>query len=131
MRSPVARVTVLLAALALAGCRRPSASFDVIMTDFAFSPAAYSVVGGSEVTLTLTNRGAVVHNWVMLLPGSQITSPFGEDDEHNVLWRARVPAGETETFTFTAPESPGEYPIVCTEPGHYEAGMVGRLTVTP
>lgn len=131
MRSPALRLTLLLVALGLAGCGKPSASFDVIMTDFAFSPAIYSVVGGSEVTLTLTNRGAVVHNWVMLLPGSQITSPFDEDDEPRVLWRARVPAGGTETFTFTAPESPGEYPIVCTEPGHYEAGMVGRLTVTP
>lgn len=131
MRSPVLRLTLLLFALGLAGCGKPSASFDVIMTDFAFSPAIYTVVGGSEVTLTLTNRAAVVHNWVMLLPGSQVTSPFDEDDEPRVLWRGRVPAGETETFTFTAPGSPGEYPIVCTEPGHYEAGMVGRLTVTP
>jgi len=131
MRSRVLRVTLLLLVVALAGCGRPSASFDVIMTDFAFSPASYNVVGGSEVILTLTNRGAVVHNWVMLLPGSQVTSPFDEDDEPRVLWRARVLAGETETFTFTAPQSPGEYPIVCTEPGHYEAGMVGRLTVTP
>jgi uncharacterized cupredoxin-like copper-binding protein len=131
MRSRVLRATLLLLVVALAGCGRPSASFDVIMTDFAFSPASYNVVGGSEVILTLTNRGAVVHNWVMLLPGSQVTSPFDEDDEPRVLWRARVQAGETETFTFTAPQSPGEYPIVCTEPGHYEAGMVGRLTVTP
>ncbi|HEX9681397.1 MAG TPA: plastocyanin/azurin family copper-binding protein [Anaerolineales bacterium] len=131
MRSRVLRATLLLLVVALAGCGRPSASFDVIMTDFAFSPASYNVVGGSEVILTLTNRGAVVHNWVMLLPGSQVTSPFDEDDEPRVLWRARVQAGETETFTFTAPQSLGEYPIVCTEPGHYEAGMVGRLTVTP
>ena len=131
MRSPVLRVTLLLLVVALAGCGKPSATFDVLMTDFAFSPAVYSVVGGSEVTLNLTNRGAVVHNWVMLLPGSQVTSPFDEDDEARVLWRARVPAGETDTFTFTAPQSPGEYPIVCTEPGHYEAGMVGLLIVTP
>ncbi|MGH2605290.1 MAG: hypothetical protein ACRDG5_01740, partial [Anaerolineales bacterium] len=101
MRSPALRLTLLLVALGLAGCGKPSASFDVIMTDFAFSPAIYTVVGGSEVTLTLTNRAAVVHNWVMLLPGSQITSPFDEDDEPRVLWRARVPAGATESFTFT------------------------------
>lgn len=131
MRSRVLPVTLLLLVVGLAGCARPSARFDVLMTDFAFSPATYTVVGGSEVTLTLTNHGAVVHNWVMLLPGSQVTSPFDADDEPHALWRARMPAGATETFTFTAPESPGEYPIVCTEPGHYEAGMVGRLIVTP
>ncbi|MGH2626873.1 MAG: cupredoxin domain-containing protein [Anaerolineales bacterium] len=118
-------------ALALAACGRPSASFNVVMTDFAFGPATYTVVAGSEITLTLTNQGAVAHNWVMLLPGSEITSPFDEDDEPKVLWRAHVLVGETETFVLAAPETPGEYPIVCTEPGHFEAGMVGRLTVTP
>lgn len=115
----------------VAGCGRPSAEFDIVMTDFAFSPARYTVVAGTEITLTLTNRGAVAHNWVMLVPASQITSPFDEDDEPKVLWRAHVLAGETETFVLTAPETPGAYPIVCIEPGHYEAGMVGLLTVTP
>ena len=118
-------------AITLAACGASSAEFNVVMTDFAFSPATYSVVPGTEVTLTLTNSGAVVHTWVLIPPGTTFTSPFSEDDEPNVIWRARVEPGETQTFTFTAPEGPGEYPVVCTEPGHFEAGMVGRLNVTP
>ncbi|MEX0789046.1 MAG: plastocyanin/azurin family copper-binding protein [Anaerolineales bacterium] len=118
-------------AIVLAACSTPSANLNVVMTDFAFSPATYSVVPGTEVTLTLTNSGAVVHNWVLMRPGSTVTTPFNEDDEPNAIWRGRVEPGETQTFTFTAPEVAGEYPVVCSELGHLEAGMVGRLTVTP
>ncbi|TVQ65310.1 MAG: hypothetical protein EA360_10165 [Balneolaceae bacterium] len=37
--------------------------------------------------------------------------------------------GETDTITFTAPEAPGEYDYVCTFPGHFAGGMVGKLIV--
>ncbi len=37
--------------------------------------------------------------------------------------------GETDTITFTVPETPGEYDYVCTFPGHFAAGMVGKLIV--
>jgi azurin len=37
--------------------------------------------------------------------------------------------GETDTITFTVPEEPGEYDYVCTFPGHFAGGMVGKLIV--
>ncbi len=37
--------------------------------------------------------------------------------------------GETDTITFTVPETPGEYDYVCTFPGHFAGGMVGILYV--
>jgi uncharacterized cupredoxin-like copper-binding protein len=49
--------------------------------------------------------------------------------EENVYWEEEVDAGESATFTFTAPEEPGEYQIICAIPGHLEAGMQGTLTV--
>jgi uncharacterized cupredoxin-like copper-binding protein len=30
---------------------------------------------------------------------------------------------------FTAPQAPGEYPFICTFPGHYAIGMKGVLVV--
>lgn len=36
---------------------------------------------------------------------------------------------ETDTITFTVPEEPGEYDYVCTFPGHFAGGMVGKLIV--
>jgi uncharacterized cupredoxin-like copper-binding protein len=40
-----------------------------------------------------------------------------------------LPAGDTNTFTFTAPAA-GTYQYVCTVAGHAPAGMVGTFTVT-
>jgi azurin len=37
--------------------------------------------------------------------------------------------GEAETLTVPIPEEPGEYPYVCTFPGHFFAGMKGMLEV--
>jgi azurin len=38
--------------------------------------------------------------------------------------------GDTVQTTFTAP-APGEYPFLCTFPGHYVAGMHGTMVVVP
>ncbi|MFO7847757.1 MAG: plastocyanin/azurin family copper-binding protein [Balneolaceae bacterium] len=37
--------------------------------------------------------------------------------------------GESDTITFTVPDEPGEYDFICTFPGHYSGGMVGKLIV--
>lgn len=37
--------------------------------------------------------------------------------------------GETVEVTFDAPKEPGEYLYLCTFPGHYLAGMKGKLIV--
>lgn len=37
--------------------------------------------------------------------------------------------GESDTITFTVPDEPGEYDIICTFPGHYSGGMVAKLIV--
>ena len=37
--------------------------------------------------------------------------------------------GERVQVTFTVPETPGEYPFICTFAGHYQAGMKGKLIV--
>jgi uncharacterized cupredoxin-like copper-binding protein len=121
----------LTAAMWIAACGPAQTSLSVVLTDFAFSPASYTVPAGAEVTLELTNNGAVEHNWVLLRQGAQVTSPFGEDDEAQILYRATLGAGMSQTFTFTAPDEPGTYPVVCSVPGHHEAGMQGRLTVEP
>ncbi len=38
--------------------------------------------------------------------------------------------GETDSFTFTVPEQTGEYDYICSFPGHFQGGMVGKLIVT-
>jgi len=127
-------ITVLLSLLVivLAACSSgpETTSITVDMADFSFNPAQVSVPAGSEVELNLSNSGTLEHEWVIMLLGQEATAPFDDDDEGNLYWEAELLPGDSQTFTFTAPEEPGEYQLVCGTAGHLEAGMVGNLTVT-
>lgn len=102
------------------------------MTDFTFLPNVLSVPAGEEITLTLTNSGAVAHDLMIMKLGQDIRSGGHVDpDGHaDVYWEQELlEAGETVKSSFTAPAEPGEYQIVCGVAGHLEAGMQGRLIV--
>jgi uncharacterized cupredoxin-like copper-binding protein len=45
-----------------------------------------------------------------------------------VYFEALLDPGDAGTFTFTAPAA-GAYQVVCVIPGHFTAGMEGRLRV--
>lgn len=121
--------SLLLAGLTLVACGPKTASISADLTDFQFTPKSWEVPAGSEVTLTLTNNGTVEHEWVLFEKGYEVSMPFDDNDEGHIYWEGEVEAGESETFTFTAPSDPGTYQIVCGIPGHIESGMTGTLTV--
>jgi uncharacterized cupredoxin-like copper-binding protein len=118
--------------LSLAACGGGSSAkttIDVVLTDFKFTPDTFTIPSGEEITLTVKNEGAVVHNFVIMKSGTDVGDNFGEEDEVNVYWKIEVgPNGEEDT-TFTAPDEAGEYQLVCSTPGHYMAGMVGKIIV--
>ena len=121
---------ILLLVTGLAACGGPStAEIAMAMSEFSFSPASASVPAGAEVTLSLTNGGTIEHNWVLLDVGYQAAAPFDADDQASVVAETKVAAGEVQTFTFTAPSESGSFQIVCSIPGHLEAGMTASLTV--
>jgi len=122
-------IVMALAIFVLAACSRGDSSANSISTtatDFHFEPSSWTVKAGEEVTLSITNNGAVDHDWVLL--GSMITAPA--DGEKDVIFEAEVAPGQTEEVTFTAPATPGEYQVICEIAGHLEAGMEGKLIVT-
>ena len=94
-----------------------------------FEPSEYAIPVGQEITLELSNNGAVEHEFVIMKFGTSVGDDFGDEDEDNIYWEAELEPGESGTFTFTAPSEPGEYQIVCGTEGHYVAGMVGSLVV--
>ena len=109
-----------------------------------FDRSELRVTAGQAVRLVFMNTDHMQHNLVLILPGSlgrigpladqMAASPQGRQrnyvpDTPDVLASTPVlePAASFE-LTFTAPSTPGEYPYVCTIPGHWRV-MRGTLIV--
>jgi uncharacterized cupredoxin-like copper-binding protein len=120
---------LVLGLLAACGPAQPKTTLNVSMTDFSYSPNELLVPAGQEVTLNISNNGAVIHNLIIMKAGTDLAQDFDAEDEANVYWRIEVEPGDSATGLFNAPSSPGEYLIVCSTAGHYVAGMTGKLVV--
>lgn len=98
-----------------------------------------------EITLkTVSNlpKAQMAHNWVLLKKDTDVQAFISEGQQHSdneylapsfenqiIALTGMLGADEQETITFTAPNEKGEYMYVCTFPGHYAAGMKGKLIV--
>ena len=124
-------VAMILLALSLTACGSSNkVTLNVTATDTGYDSKTYTVPAGAEVTLNMTNTGAIEHEFAILKLGEHVTPPFGEKDESKILWELDgVAAGTTKSDTFTAPTEPGEYDVICGIPGHIELGMVATLIV--
>jgi plastocyanin len=80
--------------------------------DLKFQPADFTIAANTDVKVTMTNKGALPHDFT-------IDKPSVKSDAIN--------GGQTTTFTLNLP--PGTYDFYCSEPGHKAAGMVGKVTV--
>ncbi len=102
------------------------------------------VKAGERISLTLLNTDEMPHNWVLTgwftyervgqLADAMVADPtaaerhFIPDDDSVLLGSRLLNPGETQTIHFNAPAAPGEYPFLCTFPGHWQA-MKGTLIV--
>ena len=108
----------------------------------AYDKTLLEAKAGSTVTLTLKNNGtspAMQHDWLLVKPGteqevdntSMAAGPAKNyiADSPNILAHTKLlKPGESDTITFTAPATAGDYPYLCTFPGHYPL-MKGVLRV--
>ncbi len=114
-----------------------------------YSTKELTVTAGEKVALTFKHTGAIAkmamgHNVVILKAGTPVV-PFATkasqagptadyipaDEESKKLIVAHtklIGGGESDTLNFTAPTEPGDYPYVCTFPGHF-VQMQGILKV--
>lgn len=108
-----------------------------------------NVQAGQMVRLTLNHTGslpaqAMGHNWVLLFEGDDAME-FGADvgqaggsaaddfvpeslRDRVVAFTAMIGGGQTAVVEFQAPSEPGEYPFLCSFPGHF-GQMNGILVV--
>ena len=131
------KVSLILLAVLLSACAggsAPATKVTVNMTEFAFTPNVITVSAGQPVELTLINDGAVEHDFVVeIVPvddvsteGMEMDHMSGDHEEYDL--HSATAAGSTSTLRFTVTE-PGTYKIICSVPGHLDAGMVGELIV--
>ena len=88
---------------------------EVTARDVRFEPATVTVTAGEWVVLEFTNEDTVVHDWMV-------------EGVPNLDVPARP--GQTAKLRFVL-DTPGTYMVMCSIPGHAEAGMVGELVVEP
>ena len=107
----------------------------LVAREGAFSPTSMRLTVGQPVTMSFENRGSTTHD-LTILGGIRVSELVVTDalagGAHvmGVTNPVRVAAspGNTAKIAFV-PVSAGVYPVICTEAGQKEAGMVGVLTV--
>jgi len=127
---------------------------EVVLKDIAFEPKSLEVKAGETVRFVLINEGKLPHEFnlgdkamhaehqkeMIAMQGKLFTAGMnhegmdhgqmnhGEGHSHGGGNTVLVPAGQRAELTWTFRKSaPIEF--ACNVPGHYQAGMVGPLTI--
>jgi len=128
---------------------------EVVMGDMSFAPKAIDIKAGETVRFVLVNKGRLLHEFnlgdaamharhqqemLQMQQGGMKAMDHGNmagmdhgkmdhgmkhDDPNSVL----VEPGKTAELTWTFSKATG-LEFACNIPGHYQAGMVGKLTVS-
>lgn len=116
----------------------------VIPHEMKFDKESFTVKAGQQVTIDFENQDFMQHNLLIAQTGELETvgnaadalarDPKGAEQDYipkipEVIIATRLvdPEG-SETIVFTAPTIPGDYPYICTVPGHWRI-MNGIMTV--
>ncbi|WP_149303427.1 PVC-type heme-binding CxxCH protein [Pareuzebyella sediminis] len=115
-----------------------------VENEMKFDKTEFVVEAGKNVELVLENVDFMQHNLVIVRPGTKAKvgaaadklamDPNGATQNYvprmsEVLYAtALVNPDQTVTLRFTAPSEPGEYPYICTFPGHWRI-MQGVMKV--
>ncbi|PAU51485.1 cupredoxin domain-containing protein [Pseudomonas indica] len=108
-------------------------TIEVSMSDaMRFSPDFIKVKAGETVRFVHHNDGQVMHEFVIgtkpeLDEHAALMKKF-PGMEHDEPYMAHVAPGKRGEIVWTF-NRPGEFHFACLIPGHYEAGMVGRIKV--
>lgn len=122
-------------------------SLAVVEHQMAFDKTEFTVAAGSTVRIHFNNTDGMIHNLifaaesggedvymtiarqVMDLGANAHARQFVPDSDLVLAASKLLQPGESDTFTFTAPEEVGPYPYVCAIPGHPRS-MNGIMHVT-
>ncbi len=103
--------------------------------DMRFTPANWQATSGETVRIQLVNAGKVRHEFVIgteaeLKAHAEDMKKPKADHHHHGANAVSVPPGATGELVWTFTDA-GVVHIACFEPGHYDAGMRGTISVLP
>lgn len=113
--------------------RKVTRTIKVDMADsMRFTPGDLTVKRGETVKFVVHNGGQVLHEMVLgtkkaIAEHAELMKKFPEM-EHADANMAHVKPGKSREIVWKFTKA-GEFQFACLQPGHFEAGMVGKLTV--
>ena len=112
-----------------------SRTIQIAMTDnMRFTPNEIEVRQGEVVKFAIKNNGKILHE--MVIGTKQVLDEHAAlmvkfpTMEHEEPYMAHVPQGKSVDMIWNF-NRPGEFDFACLIAGHYQAGMVGKITVSP
>lgn len=113
--------------------KKVTKTIKVDMTDaMRFRPSDVTVKRGETVKFVVHNDGKVLHEMVLgtkeaIAEHAELMKRFPEM-EHADANMAHVKPGKSGEIVWQFTK-PGEFEFACLQPGHFEAGMVGKVVV--
>jgi uncharacterized cupredoxin-like copper-binding protein len=113
--------------------RKAKRTIRVDMSDkMRFAPAELAINRGDTVKFVVKNNGKLMHEMVIgtmkeLKEHAEVMKKH-PTMEHEEPYMAHVAPGKTETIVWQFTKA-GEFHYGCLVPGHFESGMVGKITV--
>jgi len=113
--------------------QKAARTINVDMSDkMRFSPDTITVKQGETVKFVVKNSGKIMHEFVLgtmkeLKEHAEMMKKH-PGMEHDEPYMAHVAPGKTETIAWQFTKA-GSFNFGCLIPGHFEAGMVGKVTV--
>ncbi|MGV8877718.1 MAG: PVC-type heme-binding CxxCH protein [Sphingobacteriaceae bacterium] len=120
-------------------------SIKVVVDMMQYDKKLFTVKAGEKVTIDFENPDGMTHNMVIIKPGTlqkvgaaadaMLSDPKASQKNYVpsvpevITFIHLVNPGESAELSFTVPDKPGDYPFVCTFPGHWR-GMNGIMRVT-
>jgi len=117
----------------IAGAPKGARTVEIVMTDdMRFKPAHLDVREGETLRLRVRNQGKMLHELVIgtqkeLDAHAALMLKF-PDMEHDEPYMVHVDPGKTGEIVWTFNRA-GSFHFACLIAGHYQAGMVGTITV--
>ena len=130
-------------------------TIDIVMTDNRYAPETIRVTAGETIRFIISNKGDLVHEFNIGTPDThkehqkemmmmaehgaleadrinhdrmKMKMPDGSTMEHNDLNSVLLEPGKKQEIIWKFSKS-GTFQFACNVPGHYDAGMVGDITV--